>query len=747
MAAAAPDESVVIKSSLRRVLIERVDEDAVDEAVIDYVVASAEDILQERKRQGGSTADTAAAAEALAEELAPLLEDVGAEGEDAALDICTRLANVVLGGGADNTANNGDKSATALTTAAAACEQYALELRGVILAFAGRVLLRSSDVLLVSGRRYGLVGPNGAGKTTLLNKLAAGDFLGFPSSLSVVYIQHEVHDDHGETCVEYLQRMAATEGARADADADADAPSGGVVACEAGEDEEVVRKVLSELGFSRAMQDGGIAELSGGWRMRLAIGRSMLAKATLLLLDEPTNHLDKSAVAWLTNYLRERQGATILFVSHDAPFLEAVSTDIIHLNNTHLDFHRCSFYEFCERVPSFRLHTSLNIETGKEVVDADNTAPGSAASGNGNGHAAADLSRDSSFTTSSSSASTIQASAPQFMVGDAPLTMSFPDPGPLDGIKSRNKVIMKGVNIHYKYPGTDRFVLAGASVRVMLSSRVALMGPNGAGKTTLIKLLIGELNLRDDGRVGIGVGESGNRGEIFRHHNLRVSYIAQHSMHHLGANVEMTPLEYVQNRFYFDEDKEVSAKATMQLTDEEVALSSQRGNVSEVIGRRIHGSQVEYECVKVGRRPGDTVWEPLVCIQYMNPYVMKLCRNYDEKMKWMAARTGLRSLTYDDIQRHLDRYGIRSDLSRSKIKRMSGGQRSRLVIAAAMWTKPHILVLDEPTNFLDNETMLALVEALRTFKGGVLLISHNQDFVDNVSKQKWLVKDGRVEEL
>ena len=125
---------------------------------------------------------------------------------------------------------------------------------------------------------------------------------------------------------------------------------------------------------------------------------------------------------------------------------------------------------------------------------------------------------------------------------------------------------------------------------------------------------------------------------------------------------------------------------------------------------------------------------------------MKMCRNYDEKMKLMAARTGLRGLTYEDIQRHLDRYGIRSELSRFKIKRMSGGQRSRLVIAAAMWTKPHILVLDEPTNFLDNETMLALVEAIRTYKGGVLLISHNEQFVNNVSTSQWVIHDGVVVE-
>ena len=75
---------------------------------------------------------------------------------------------------------------------------------------------------------------------------------------------------------------------------------------------------------------------------------------------------------------------------------------------------------------------------------------------------------------------------------------------------------------------------------------------------------------------------------------------------------------------------------------------------------------------------------------------------------------------------------------------MSGGQRSRLVIAAAMWTKPHILVLDEPTNFLDNETMLALVEAIRTYKGGVLLISHNEQFVNNVSTSQWVIDDGVV---
>jgi len=689
--------SDAVAGSVRARLAPHAEEDALDEAVIEYLGATAEDILQSEKQVD-------AAADSLVEALSPLLEDyVGAE---SIREVCVGIAEDCLKGAA----GEGDDLDT---TESSEKEPCALELHGVILAFAGRVLLKSSDILLHVGHRYGLVGPNGAGKTTLLNKLAAGDFMGFPQSLSIVYIQHEVHGEGDESCVEYLKRMSATEG------------------CAGPADEDGVRRVLGELGFTPAMQDSGIVELSGGWRMRLAIGRSMLARATLLLLDEPTNHLDKHAVAWLTKYLQEQHDTTILFVSHDAPFLDGVATDIIHLNNGHLDFHKCSFNEFRERVPTFRLHT--NIDHGGE----DGAGPDCGHSNIGDVQASGG---------ESDSAILCEQQSPQFMVGDALLTMSFPDPGPLDGIKSRNKVIMKGVDIHYRYPGAERDILKGASVRVMLSSRVALMGPNGAGKTTLIKLLIGELELSaaPAGASNGAASSSANSGEIFRHHNLRISYIAQHSMHHLGANLDMTPLEYIQNRFYFGEDKEVGQKVTMQLSDEEVALSQMRGNVGEVIGRRVHGNHVEYECVKNGRRTGDTVWEPVVNIKYMHPYVMKMCRHYDEKMKLMAARTGLRGLTYEHIQRHLDKYGIRRDLSRFKIKRMSGGQRSRLVIAAAMWTKPHILVLDEPTNFLDNETMLALVEAIRTYKGGVLLISHNEQFVNNVSTSQWVIDDGVV---
>ena len=96
------------------------------------------------------------------------------------------------------------------------------------------------------------------------------------------------------------------------------------------------------------------------------------------------------------------------------------------------------------------------------------------------------------------------------------------------------------------------------------------------------------------------------------------------------------------------------------------------------------------------------------------------------------------------VYSHLADFGISQELADGKIKRMSGGQKSRLVLAAAMWTKPHVIALDEPTNYLDNETLQALTEALRKFKGGVLTVSHNAGLVADLCTGAWRVYQGKV---
>ena len=85
-----------------------------------------------------------------------------------------------------------------------------------------------------------------------------------------------------------------------------------------------------------------------------------------------------------------------------------------------------------------------------------------------------------------------------------------------------------------------------------------------------------------------------------------------------------------------------------------------------------------------------------------------------------------------------------AQLAHGKIKQMSGGQRQRLVICAAFWSKPHLIALDEPTNYLDNDTLAALTHALKNFKGAVVTVSHNEAFVAEIANEKWIVENGEI---
>ena len=105
-------------------------------------------------------------------------------------------------------------------------------------------------------------------------------------------------------------------------------------------DRDQVRKILTGLGFTAAMQEGPSTTLSGGWRMRVSLACALFMEPHLLLLDEPTNHLDLNAVLWLDDYLENHWKNTLLVVSHDANFLDSVCTDIIHLDECKLNYYR-----------------------------------------------------------------------------------------------------------------------------------------------------------------------------------------------------------------------------------------------------------------------------------------------------------------------------------------------------------------------------------------------------------------------
>jgi elongation factor 3 len=123
-----------------------------------------------------------------------------------------------------------------------------------------------------------------------------------------------------------------------------------------------------------------------------------------------------------------------------------------------------------------------------------------------------------------------------------------------------------------------------------------------------------------------------------------------------------------------------------------------------------------------------------------------LIKQTDEKIAAREAGLDLRPVTTGEIQSHLDGFGLPQEFGTyGKVRGLSGGQKVKLVLAAAFWTVPHLVVMDEPTNFLDREALGALSAALNGWGGAVLLISHNREFYESICKEDWHVAGGVVD--
>eukprot|EP00668_Euglena_longa_P003939 GGOE01004618.1.p1 GENE.GGOE01004618.1~~GGOE01004618.1.p1 ORF type:complete len:1011 (-),score=290.10 GGOE01004618.1:513-3407(-) len=310
------------------------------------------------------------------------------------------------------------------------------------------------------------------------------------------------------------------------------------------------------------------------------------------------------------------------------------------------------------------------------------------------------------------------------------LKFVFPVPGRLEGVKSRSKKIIKMEKCTFQYPGTPKPQLIDCSCALSLGSRVAVLGSNGAGKSTLIKMLVAET--------------VPSTGEVWKHHNVRIAYVAQHSFHHVEQHLDASPVAYIQWRFADGTDKEIMMKETMKLTEEEEANTGKTlGQVEALLRRRMRHKELEYEVKFVGRPEKDNRY--LTRAQLIQMGHEKLMKQVDERVAAEEAGLDLRPLTTKEIQRHLDDFGLPQEFGTyGKIAGLSGGQKVKLVLAAAMWNCPHLMVLDEPTNFLDREALGALATAIKDFGGGVIMISHDKEFYSALCSEVWLVENNRL---
>ena len=120
----------------------------------------------------------------------------------------------------------------------------------------------------------------------------------------------------------------------------------------------------------------------------------------------------------------------------------------------------------------------------------------------------------------------------------------------------------------------------------------------------------------------------------------------------------------------------------------------------------------------------------------------KKVQRHDEKEAVMAGLIS-KSLTTKDIEKHFANFGIDPEqANHTLIKSLSGGQKVKVVLAASLWQNPHLIILDEPTNYLDRDGLGALTNAIYDYKGGVVIISHNREFTNAIAQEKWIMEKG-----
>ncbi len=551
------------------------------------------------------------------------------------------------------------------------------------LAYGTKILLHNTKMRLYQGKKYGLLGQNDCGKTTLMKAIAEGSVDGFPDSSEVrtVFVEADILGELSHlSCVDYILEYPVIKNSHIT--------------------RQMVRDMLIKVGFSEGKASGAggdcddnISSLSGGWRMKLALARAMLQKADILLMDEPTNHLDVKNVKWVESYINSLQETTVIMVSHDSGLLQNCCDYIIQIDQRKLKFYQGNLESFVQANPEAKSYFEFKAQK---------------------------------------------------------FHFTFPQPCFLEGVKSRGKVLLKMDNVCFTYPGNNTPTIQDITIRASMASRVACVGVNGAGKSTMIKVLTGILEP--------------TQGSVWKYPNLRIGYIAQHAFHHIEKHLDKTPNDYIRWRFEFGDDREGLDKASMKMSDEDErklaepieyswkdekgTLKKQKRTIQKLTGQRreVKGKKKEYEYELAWKdRPfSDNSWFSVPELLKFHPVLEKMVRLIDHKI---SARENMISqpLTRQNVEKHLNNIGLETEYaSHYQMKALSGGQKVKVVLGAAMWDQPHILILDEPTNYLDRDSLGALADAIEKYEGGIIMITHNDAFCRQLCPERWVLEAGRL---
>ncbi|KAL1860285.1 ABC transporter ATP-binding protein arb1 [Diaporthe australafricana] len=404
-----------------------------------------------------------------------------------------------------------------------------VKITSTSLVFHGRVLITDSTLELNFGRRYGLLGENGCGKSTLLKAIAAREYP-IPPHVDI-YLLNEGAPPSDLGALEWVVKEAENEMARLENTAEEilenDGPDSQVLMDLYDHMDKMdpstfatrASLILTGLGFNKVTIHKKTKDMSGGWRMRVALAKALFVKPTLLLLDDPTAHLDLEACVWLEEYLK-KWDRTLVLISHSMDFLNGVCTNMIDMREKNLFYYGGNYDSYAKtkgeqdvnQMKAYQKQQDEIVHIKKFIASAGTYA---------------------NLVRQAKSRQKIldKMEADGFIqpvISDRVFSFRFAD------VEKLPPPVLSFDDVTFSYSGDPKDDLyRNIDLGFDMDSRAALVGPNGVGKSTLLRLMTGKL--------------SPTAGTVSRHTHLKLGMYSQHSAEQL--DLTKSSLDFVRDKY------------------------------------------------------------------------------------------------------------------------------------------------------------------------------------------------------
>ena len=404
-----------------------------------------------------------------------------------------------------------------------------VKISSASLVFHGRVLFNDTTIEVNYGRRYGLLGENGCGKSTLLKAIDKREFP-FPEHIDI-YLLDKGAPATELGALEWVVREAENELNRLEKLAEdileKEGPESPLL-------EEIYERqesmdpstfhtraslILTGLGFNKKTINKKTKDMSGGWKMRVALAKALFVKPSLLLLDDPTAHLDLEACVWLEEYLK-RWDRTLILVSHSMDFLNGVCTNMIDMRMKQLIYYGGNYDTYIKTRTEQEVNQMKAYEKQQEEIKHIKKFIASAGT-------YANLVRQAKSRQKILDKMEADGFI-QPVIPDRVFTFRFAD------VEKLPPPVLSLDDVTFSYSGkAEDNLYENLDFGVDMDSRTALVGPNGVGKSTLLRIFTGQL--------------SPTRGIVSRHTHLKLGMYSQHSADQL--DLTKSALDFVRDKY------------------------------------------------------------------------------------------------------------------------------------------------------------------------------------------------------